>query len=341
MKTSFTIPPIIPLPPAPLNIPPTLDLLSTVTYLHTRRQDRIKAYLHDRECEHQAEITRLFPARVARDEAWKRKRREDAHRERMDRTYEAREKRRMARVKKLRELPRSVERMSAAELWDGIERVVEMEMVGKGLARAKKAGETKEEWWERIGNLHKLVDPFAKEEWERISKTGRVKYVEGIPRNVKFPNVGTVSVNLVAMLVPMPRRVNRVCNIVPELTKLDIALIQCLQCTVKGMQCSHTVQIGKPKRPGQCSRCKRNGDRCLVRYPGHPDVFQAWLFTNNMSEGGEEWRETVWGLWQKRYRKGRKALPMWHENDKEENKRDLGYKKKEWWNVLKDPTTRW
>ncbi|KAF4977346.1 hypothetical protein FZEAL_6118 [Fusarium zealandicum] len=301
-----------------------LDLISTVSSLVSRRFD----ILRRREEEAEAEEIRIedekelkFPVRATiaqlrdcEEKAFlEKKRKEEAWDKNVCDHFRAR----------LRPWVDPLLKMSRAELEHLVDEEVEKEATGPGLEQAE--NETARQYKKRITALEKRIDKWAYVDYKRRLE-GPLRYTEGLPAS---------------LIAVHP-------NIRPLRAPTATERMPCLQCKVRGMPCSRTMDFAygpRSERGGQkksCSRCKRNGDRCLVKlwdWKEDEDV-TGWKIIEGNRDGelelAKEWFEKKHGK-----KLAAEALPAWHENDQADNSRDQEYKYKGWWNVLKDRDTQW
>ncbi|KAI5459884.1 hypothetical protein BGZ63DRAFT_260244 [Mariannaea sp. PMI_226] len=227
--------------------------------------------------------------------------------------------------KKQRLKPKALGSMSSQELQSEIDHAIDEESEKRGIVRAK--GETKEQWYGRINALYRKVDEIGYVLFER-QRMAKVCYVEGYPSNVH-----TVHPKF------MP----------PEKPGWSGAG-KCLQCRAKRLPCSHSKLSKYIKAgDGECTRCRRQGDKCLVKMRGTEEDLPwnyAYAKKSNAEDDSEEALDELYellsGLWAIRVREGRiKPFGMWHENDRPQNRENPGYKPLSWEQVLRSQPTKW
>ncbi|KAM0436056.1 hypothetical protein ACHAPT_002948 [Fusarium lateritium] len=220
--------------------------------------------------------------------------------------------------------PHPDENLTWAEVDRLMDEEVEMEVtMGPGLKRAE--GETLEHYEERMRALELRLDTLISIDYFRQQR-GPLRYMDGMP----------------VSLIAVHRHVRPI--VPPKETRRK----PCLQCKVRGLPCSRTLDLryGPATRrdpaKSECSRCRRNGDRCLYVWNWQNDDGNdptVWKFAGALKEGKVEYTKE-W-LDKLNTKRGIKALPAWHENDRPENVRDREYQPKRWWNMLSDGHTEW
>lgn len=212
--------------------------------------------------------------------------------------------------------------------WTEIDRLMDAEVekevtVGLGLKRAE--GETWKGYCQRMRDLEIRLDEWISIEYFR-QQNGPLRYMDGMP----------------VSLIAVHRHVRPIKP--PKPTKRK----PCLQCKARGLPCSRTLDLKygptayrNPKKE-DCSRCKRNGDRCLIMWDWQTDDgedHKIWKYTG----GPREDQADCVKKWMEKIKESQRIqpLPAWHENDHSENVRDDEYQPKGWWNVLKDGLTEW
>ncbi|KAM5345394.1 hypothetical protein ACJ41O_011256 [Fusarium nematophilum] len=308
-------------PPAPP------DLLSTVSSLFSGRVEMLRREREAAEAEARAEVDRLEDAAMAEPTPSpppSPPRKPFSQRLTVEELQE-RERLRRERVKARRAEPKPLSKLSRAELGRLLDDEVAKEATGLGMKQAE--CETGPEYEERIRALEARLDRIAIFGIQRQSEA-TPRYVEGMPASL-------VSVHPYARPPQIPRASRRTA---------------CLQCRTRKMPCSRTVDAlyGPASKPGAerngCSRCVRNGDRCMAKdYEWRDDDnLEAWRFVDKKG-GRKEEKALAKELFGKMSEKGRIAapLPAWHENDQPENRRDGEYKPKGYWNILNDRDTHW
>ncbi|RSL96958.1 hypothetical protein CDV31_013247 [Fusarium ambrosium] len=213
--------------------------------------------------------------------------------------------------------------------WTEIDRFMDDEVekevtVGLGLKRAE--GETWKGYCQRMTDLESRLDGWISIEYFR-QQNGPLRYMDGMP-------VSLIAVHRHVRPIKPPKPTKR---------------WPCLQCKARGLPCSRTLNFSygpaasRSPTKEDCSRCKRNGDRCLTMWDwldveGDYDP-TCWRYTHGSREGQLECAK----MWMARIEESKRILPLpkWHENDRPENVGDDEYQPKGWWNVLKDGLTEW
>ncbi|KAL6697644.1 hypothetical protein J3F84DRAFT_369578 [Trichoderma pleuroticola] len=162
--------------------------------------------------------------------------------------------------------------LSRAEVDEEVHRLVEAVIQGVGMEKRRMEDGTEEPhdvWRERMIALRKQIYGVWNDNAGRIL-VGMPRYVEGYPvREWIRPPI----------FLALRRQ------------KMS-GLRSCLQCEVKGLACSMSVQ-GRELKNGGCKRCEADGDRCIV---------ECELVEEEEEEGKEEGTEKekavhVWDWW--------------------------------------------
>ncbi|KAJ4314886.1 hypothetical protein N0V84_008652 [Fusarium piperis] len=212
--------------------------------------------------------------------------------------------------------------------WAEIDRLMDAEVekeVAAGLGLKRAEGETGKDYGQRMRNLEIRLDDWISIEYFRQQK-GPLRYMDGMP-------VSLIAVHRHVRPIALPKPTRRK---------------PCLQCKARGLPCSRTLDLkygpaaSRNPKKDDCSRCRRNGDRCLIMWDWQIDDGKdhtIWKYTKgprgDQAECAKRWMEKI------KEGRGVQALPVWHENDDPENTRDDEYQVKGWWNMLSDGLTEW
>lgn len=311
-----------------------LNLLSAVAALQRRRLAHLQSLEREANIAFEKAYAAALPALIAERQEAKRQYDVELAAERrrqyLEATFERRDRERLEKAKREREeRKRDLEHMSLDELWGEIEETVatESDLLGR---MTPKPGEEDAAMIERMENCLATTREIYHIGFSRLMQ-GNIRYFEGLPLNVRAAHPSIVSI-----MFPIPR--------------LPSDSAPCLNCQTKSLRCSHSfVDIYTHALPSSaCARCVRSGDRCVVKWPPHPErpkyyflADEGWSKDEAAVREREEVVAELWGKREEMKRREKSAWPAWHGNDESENKMDPDYKKKGWWHQLRDKTVQW